>query len=105
MGLREQNVAELNRQRVRESQRILIHHMLTASFSVAVLLSIVVVLAELISLVLYARGWFIMLHESQKPCDKPLKHWLLAMLLQPAVRCLMHQRELDSWKKELTAVS
>lgn len=102
--LQTQTSAESNRARVQENQRILATQILTASFSVAICLSIIIFVAGVIHICLYVRGWHIMLHESKKPCDKPLKWWLLAMLVQPLLRCRLAQFDIEPWKKEALSV-
>jgi hypothetical protein len=41
--------------------------------------------------VIYVRGWMVWSDSSSKPCDQPLRWWLLAMLLVPIVQCRLNQ--------------
>lgn len=58
------------------------------------------------NLVIYVQGWMIMWHFSSKPCDEPLKWWLLVMLMAPMLQWqVSSQTPPDQRPKKLQALT
>merc|ERR1719153_865128 len=57
------------------------------------------------SVVIYIQGWMVISNFSSKPCDQPLKWWLLVMLLLPILQFqLNNQTQQDMRPKRLQAL-
>lgn len=84
--------SQLNRDRFRENQRHVAAQMLAYSLP-AVLLIIALAIA---GLTIYIKGWIVFFHDREKPCDQPLKWWLLVMLLLPFLQCRSVNSEQES---------
>lgn len=85
------STAQANRQRVQENQRIVATQILSTSALPCLCCMLFAASAVLIAgLVIYVKGWSIMSTYGDKPCDQPLKWWLLVMLLLPVLMCQCH---------------
>lgn len=84
--LRRQSTTEVNRTRVQENSRRRAAQLVTASVSVVVLLAMAVLALFVVGVCLYCQGWMILLNNTARPCDQPLKWWLLGMLMAPIIQ-------------------
>jgi len=85
--LTRQDTAAANRDRVEENRRILAAQMLTYSLPLMILVAVVILMLLVASVAIYVEGWLVMSRYSTKPCDVPLRWWLLVMLLLPLLQC------------------
>jgi len=76
----------LNRDRFRESQRLVAAQMLAYSLPVLVCMCLLMLGLAIAGITIYIKGWMVWSHDREKTCDQPLKWWLLAMLLMPVVQ-------------------
>lgn len=90
--LQRHSTSETNRNRVQENQRILAAQLMSYSMPVLACLAILMILLLFTGLVIYVKGWVVMLHSDRKSCDMPLKWWLLVMLLVPIVQLQLNGR-------------
>lgn len=88
--LRRQSTSQLNRNRFQENQRYLAAQLLMYSLPVMGCIAVMLVALLIASVVIYVQGWMIMSNFSDKPCDQPLKWWLLVMLLVPILQCQLN---------------
>jgi len=107
-----QRIAQVNRDRVQESRRLLAAHLLVHSDSVMVCLAILFLAVLLTSAMFFVQGWIVLFHYGSKPCDQPLKWWLLCMMLvvpalQVSVNIVRSEREQHGlrWQTLATPVS
>jgi len=87
--LRRQSTSQLNRSRVQENQRILAAQLLQFSLPLMGLAVLVVLALIIASVVIYVKGWFVLTNFADKPCDQPLKFWLLVVLWVPIIQFLL----------------
>lgn len=97
--LRLQTSVQHNRERVGENSRIVATHMVTASVPMVLLSIAVIILIIVVHVSLYIQGWWVLLGVWSKPCDQPLKWWLVVMQMLPLVRYKLSKVEMDPWKK------
>jgi len=103
--LRRQSTTQMNRSRVQENQRLLAAQLLMYSLPVMGCTFILLVALFIATLVIYIQGWMVMSNFGSKPCDQPLKWWLLAMLLVPILQCQLNcQTQPDQRPKRLQAM-
>jgi len=90
--LRRPSPSQANRSRVQEHQRFLATQLLQYSLPLVTLVAVMLVLLFVTSAVIYVQGWMVMSKFSEKPCDEPLKWWLLIMLLVPIMQCQLNSQ-------------
>lgn len=84
--LRVQTTAQTNRERFERNQRYLAMHVLSLAPCGMICGLILALFLMGAYLALYINGWLVFIYHSEKPCDQPLKWWLLAMLLMPLIQ-------------------
>jgi len=85
--------SQLNRDRFRESQRLVAAQMLAYSLPVLVFTCLLILALAIAGVTIYVKGWMVWSHDREKPCDQPLKWWLLAMLLLPVLQCQANSQQ------------
>lgn len=78
--------SQTNRERFAENQRIAAARILAVSMPLLCCLCLFMLAMLVVGFVMYVKGWSI-LSNFNKPCDQPLKWWLLVMLLFPIMHC------------------
>lgn len=79
--------SQTNRERYEENQRAAAHECLRSTCPAMVCLFLFFVVLAVAGLVIYIRGWMVFFKHGYKPCDQPLKWWLLVALFVPIVQC------------------
>lgn len=104
--LQRQSSSETNRNRVQENQRILAGQLLMYSLPVVGCILFLLLGVLIACCVIYVWGWIVIWHAENKPCDQPLKWWLLAMLLVPLLQLQLnsHVREAEQRPRKLQAL-
>lgn len=97
--LRRQTTAQMNRQRYDEAQRMVYAMVLQQSLPLMVAMWIVAVAFLVATAYVYVTGFIIYSTQGDKPCDQPLRGWVLAMLLVPPVRSVVSlMRAFFKWR-------
>mmetsp|Transcript_36999 Transcript_36999/g.85391 ORF Transcript_36999/g.85391 Transcript_36999/m.85391 type:complete len:299 (+) Transcript_36999:178-1074(+) len=84
--LRQNSSPEHNRRVVDEHRRQLTTEILLYSLPLMLCGALVVLFLGGLGILIYIRGWIVWFSDRDKPCDQPLKWWLLAMLLAPILQ-------------------
>jgi len=87
--MQRQDTLQSNRSRVQETRRFLAARLLQYSLPLLALFVVLVLGFLVASVVIYVQGWLVMSNSSDKPCDQPLKWWLLAVLWVPIIQSLL----------------
>jgi len=97
--------SQLNRDRVEENQRRLAQELLMYSLPLMLFMLIFLLVLVFAGIFIYFRGMWVWFSAADKPCDQPLKWWLLATLMVPLLQFHCNSRpERQALNKRLQAL-